>query len=153
MPAWLWIAGGTLIALLLVAAITAIWIRRSGFSAAEGAAELKAIGIDLARLPGRLRALSRDDRVPRRVRWMLIGLAIYIASPIDPIPDFIPGIGHLDELILVPLALRWIRRQVPDEVWYVYVPPRQPIGGNTRADRSGSGISGSSGNTGRWTRR
>ncbi len=122
-----------------------LWIRRAGFTAAEGAAELRAIGLDLARLPKRLWALSRDERVPRRVRWALIGLAIYIASPIDPIPDFLPGIGHLDELILVPFALRWIRRQVPEDVWETYVPPRQPIGGNTRAGRSGSGISGSSG--------
>lgn len=145
MPLWLWIVIGVLAILILAGVGMLLWIRRSGFTAAEGAAELRAIGLDLARLPKRLWALTRDDRVPRRARWALIGLAIYIASPIDPIPDFLPGIGHLDELILVPFALRWIRRQVPDDVWETYVPPRQPIGGNTRAERSGSGISGSSG--------
>lgn len=131
--------------MLLAATALLIWIRRSGVTAAEGMEELRAIGLDLARLPGRLRALARDERVPRKVRWMLIGLAIYIASPIDPIPDVIPGIGHLDELVIVPLALRAIRRRIPDDVWRTYVPARQPIGGKIRADRSGSGMSGSSG--------
>jgi uncharacterized membrane protein YkvA (DUF1232 family) len=126
-----------------------LWIRSTGFTAREGAAELKAIGLDLVRLPGRLRALSKDERIPRRVRWMLIGLAIYVASPIDPIPDFLPVIGHLDELIIVPFALRAIRRRIPDDVWEEHVPPRQPIGAKTRTERSGSGISGSSGKTGR----
>lgn len=145
MPPWAWIVIGGGGALLLAGIVLLLWIRRSGFTPDEGAAELRSIGLDLARLPKRLWALSRDDRVPRRVRWALIGLAIYIASPIDPIPDFLPGIGYLDELILVPFFLRWIRRQIPDDVWDAYVPPRQPIGGNTRAERSGSGISGSSG--------
>lgn len=145
MPFWAWIAVAVAGAALLAGVAMLLWIRRAGFTAAEGAAELRAIGLDLARLPKRLWALSRDERVPRRVRWALIGLAIYIASPIDPIPDFLPGIGHLDELILVPFILRWVRRQVPNDVWETYIPPRQPMGGMTRAESSGSGISGSSG--------
>lgn len=149
MPAWAWVIASVVLAMLIVGVVLLLWIRRSGFTAAEGAAELRAIGIDLARLPGRLMALSKDPRVPRSVRWMLIGLAIYIVSPIDPIPDFLPGIGHLDELILVPFFLRAIRRRIPDDVWDEYVPPRQPMGGKTRAERSGAPISGSSGKTGR----
>jgi len=54
----------------------------------------------------------------------LIGLAIYIASPIDAIPDFIPVIGYLDEVILVPLILIHIRRMIPQEVWIAYFPDR-----------------------------
>lgn len=149
MATWAWVLAGAALTIIVAGAALLIWIRRSGYTAADGAVELRAIGIDLARLPGRLRALSRDPRVPRSARWMLVGLAIYIVSPIDPIPDFLPGIGHLDELILVPIILRAIRRRIPDEVWRDHIPSRQPIGGKTRADRSGSGISGSSGNTGR----
>jgi uncharacterized membrane protein YkvA (DUF1232 family) len=83
---------------------------------------------------------------------MLIGLAIYVASPIDIIPDFLPGIGHLDEMILVPIVLRRIRRMIPAHVWSEHFPARettsgedQPIGSNTCADRSGRSNDGSSG--------
>jgi uncharacterized membrane protein YkvA (DUF1232 family) len=149
MPALLWVVAVIFGALLASGLVLLLWIRSTGFTAAEGAAELKSIGMEVVRLPGKLRALARDERVPRQVRWMLIGLAIYIASPIDPIPDFLPGIGYLDELIIVPFALRAIRRRIPDEVWEEYLPPRQRIGSKTRAERSGSDISGSSGKTGR----
>jgi uncharacterized membrane protein YkvA (DUF1232 family) len=60
---------------------------------------------------------AAEPRPPRRARWWLIGLALYVASPIDPIPDFLPGIGHLDELILVPLVLARVRRMIPPAVW------------------------------------
>jgi len=117
-----------LIAVLIVVAVAAVafvvWLRRAALSPAEGAAELRALGVELVRLPGRLRRVAADPRTPRRARWWLIGLAIYIASPIDPIPDFLPGIGHLDELILVPIILRHIRAMIPAEVWDEHVPRR-----------------------------
>jgi len=101
-----------------------IWLRRLGMTPAVAAAELKALGLDLARLPGRLRRVAADQRTPRRCRWWLFGLALYVASPIDPIPDFLPGIGHLDEIIIVPLVLRHVRRMIPPEVWAEHFPPR-----------------------------
>jgi hypothetical protein len=101
-----------------------IWLRRSAMSPGEAATELRALGVDLVRLPGRLRRLASDPRTPRRARWWLIGLAIYVVSPIDPIPDFIPGIGHLDELLVVPLVLRRTRRMIPPDVWVEHFPPR-----------------------------
>jgi uncharacterized membrane protein YkvA (DUF1232 family) len=102
-----------------------ILARRSNLSAAQGAAYVRSLGVDLARLPGRLRRVAADPRTPRRARWWLIGLAVYIASPIDPIPDFLPVIGHLDEIILVPIILRHIRGMIPDNVWLEQFPPRQ----------------------------
>jgi uncharacterized membrane protein YkvA (DUF1232 family) len=72
-----------------------------------------------------LRRLARDPRTPRRARWLLVALAIYVASPVDPIPDFIPVIGHLDELIVVPLVLARVRRLVPPQVWTEYFPQRE----------------------------
>jgi len=82
------------------------------------------LGADLARLPGRLRRVTADPRTPRRARWLLIALAIYVASSIDLIPDVIPGIGHLDEMVIMPLMLRRIRRMVPPEVWAEHFPSR-----------------------------
>ena len=119
------IAAATLILIAAIAVVAlAIWLRRAAKSPTEAAAELRALGIDLLRLPGRLRRVAADPRTPRRARWWLIGLAIYVASPIDPIPDFLPGIGHLDELILVPLVLAHVRRMIPPEVWREHFPPR-----------------------------
>jgi uncharacterized membrane protein YkvA (DUF1232 family) len=110
--------------IVAVAIACALWLRRSAMTPAEAAAELKAYGLDLARLPGRLRRVAADPRTPRRCRWWLIGLAIYVASPIDPIPDFLPGIGHLDEIVVVPFVLRHVRHMIPPEVWSEHFPPR-----------------------------
>jgi len=119
------IAGGGVVAAV-------VWYRRSTLSRAEAIALMRALGVDLVRLPGRLRRLAADPRTPRRARWWLIGLALYVASPIDPIPDFIPIIGHLDEVILVPIVLRRIRRMIPAEVWAEHFPPRPPTGTGSR---------------------
>jgi uncharacterized membrane protein YkvA (DUF1232 family) len=130
---WLWLlvalSGLTILALAILFTVA----RRSNMTAAEGAAYVRALGVDMMRLPGRLRRVAADPRTPRRARWWLIGLAVYIASPIDPIPDFIPVIGHLDEIILVPIILRHIRQMIPDDVWNAQFPPRG------RADMPGAG--------------
>jgi uncharacterized membrane protein YkvA (DUF1232 family) len=58
----------------------------------------------------------RDKRVPSRVKATLFILAAYLASPIDIIPDFIPGIGQVDDLVLAAFALDQILNRVPDDV-------------------------------------
>lgn len=98
------------------------WIRRSPLTAGQTAAKLHAHGLDLVRLPGRLRRVAADPRTPRRARWLLVALAVYVASPIDLIPDVIPVIGHLDELVIVPLVLIRVKRMVPPEVWADHFP-------------------------------
>jgi uncharacterized membrane protein YkvA (DUF1232 family) len=113
-----------IVSLLIGGLIFVIWLKRQSMSPAEGVAYLRELGVDLVRLPGRLRRVASDPRTPRKARWWLIGLAIYIASPIDIIPDFLPVIGYLDEVILVPLILIHIRRMIPQEVWIEYFPDR-----------------------------
>lgn len=122
---WLWIAPAILAVLLAPLLVILIWAWRSGMTPAEARIELWELGIDLVRLPGRLQRVAADPRTPRRARWWLIGLAIYVASPIDPIPDFLPVVGYLDELILVPLIIRHVRRMILDEVWHEHFPPRR----------------------------
>jgi len=50
--------------------------------------------------------LSRDPRVPRRRKLLLIALGAYLALPFDLVPDFIPVAGQLDDAIIVALVLR-----------------------------------------------
>ena len=48
---------------------------------------------------------GRDPRVPWYARALAAGVVAYAFSPIDLIPDFIPVLGYLDDLILVPLGI------------------------------------------------
>ena len=57
-----------------------------------------------------------DPRTPKKAKWLLRFIFIYFLSPIDLIPDFIPVIGFLDEIILLPGALLMVRRLIPKEV-------------------------------------
>jgi uncharacterized membrane protein YkvA (DUF1232 family) len=54
--------------------------------------------------------LARDRELPRSQRVLIVLLAAYLASPIDLVPDFVPGLGYLDDALLVALSLRWILR-------------------------------------------
>ncbi|MGE0053829.1 MAG: YkvA family protein [Hyphomicrobium sp.] len=63
-----------------------------------------------------LASALRDPRTPFAARFLGVAVVAYALSPIDLIPDFIPVIGFLDELILLPLALWAIRRMIPSEV-------------------------------------
>ncbi len=58
----------------------------------------------------------RDPRVPWYAKALAALVAAYAFSPIDPIPDFIPVIGYLDELILLPLGIILVIRLIPDDV-------------------------------------
>ena len=63
-----------------------------------------------------VRRLRKDPRVPRRAKIAVLIAGIWVASPIDLIPEFIPVIGPLDDIVVVALALRYAGRQVPREV-------------------------------------
>ncbi len=59
---------------------------------------------------------ARDPRTPLLVRLLALGIAAYAFSPIDLIPDFIPVLGYLDDLILIPLGIALVVKLVPHEV-------------------------------------
>ena len=63
---------------------------------------------------------SRDPRVPWYAKVVAIAVAAYALSPIDLIPDFIPVIGYLDELLILPLGIWVVVRLIPDEVMVEY---------------------------------
>ena len=75
---------------------------------------------------GRVRALKRevyalyfacrDPRVPWYAKALAGIVVAYAFSPIDLIPDFIPVLGYLDDLVLVPLGVLAVRRMIPPAV-------------------------------------
>ena len=60
--------------------------------------------------------LTRDRRVPARSKATLVVLGAYLASPIDIVPDFIPCLGHVDDLVIAAFALDQMLNRVPPEV-------------------------------------
>jgi uncharacterized membrane protein YkvA (DUF1232 family) len=67
---------------------------------------------DILRL---VRNLLVDRSVPPAVRVALIGLLAWLVNPIDLIPDFIPVLGPLDDVVVAILVLRFVRRRLGDE--------------------------------------
>jgi uncharacterized membrane protein YkvA (DUF1232 family) len=63
-----------------------------------------------------VRRLRRHPAVPRGVRVVLVVAGLWVLSPIDLIPEFLPVIGPLDDVVVVALALRYASRRVPREV-------------------------------------
>jgi len=58
-------------------------------------------------------------RHPDAPRWLKVGTALivlYLLSPIDLIPDAIPLFGVVDDLVIVPLAIRWLLARLPANV-------------------------------------
>jgi uncharacterized membrane protein YkvA (DUF1232 family) len=54
--------------------------------------------------------MAADPTAPRRVRISLVLLLAYLISPIDLVPDFLPVIGHADDVIILAIALRSVVR-------------------------------------------
>src|SRR3954447_9863843 len=59
---------------------------------------------------------GRDPRVPWYAKLVALVVAAYALSPIDLIPDFIPVLGYLDDLIIVPLGIVLVVRLIPAEL-------------------------------------
>jgi uncharacterized membrane protein YkvA (DUF1232 family) len=71
------------------------------------------------RLKGEITALwlaSRDSRTPWYAKALAVIVVGYALSPIDLIPDFIPVLGYLDDLVLLPIGIYLVLRLIPPEV-------------------------------------
>ncbi|MEX2185121.1 MAG: DUF1232 domain-containing protein [Chloroflexota bacterium] len=73
------------------------------------AREIVKVVPDVLRL---IRALLLDRAVPLDVRLVLVALLAWIASPIDLIPEFIPVLGPLDDVVVAVVAMRYVRRRL-----------------------------------------
>ncbi len=89
-----------------VALVALFWVFRP-----RGVSVRELVGVipDLVRM---LRSIVADPSSPTDVRVVLVGLLIWILSPIDLIPEFIPVVGPLDDVLVAVVALRYVRRRV-----------------------------------------
>lgn len=78
--------------------------------------KLKAWAKSLKRDVVALWIAARDSRTPIYAKFMAAAVAAYALSPIDLIPDFIPVLGYLDDLIIVPLGIFFCVRLIPAEL-------------------------------------
>ena len=102
-----WIVGAVITVIAVwILLLVVFWVFRPRGASVR---DIMAVVPDLLRL---LRSLIGDRSVPADVRVVLIGLLAWIVSPIDLIPEFIPGVGPLDDVIVAIVALRYVRRRV-----------------------------------------
>jgi len=92
--------------LIWVALLLLFWaLRPRGVPAGE----LVRLVPDILRL---LRAIIGDRMAPLDVRVVLVGLLIWMISPIDLIPEFIPVLGPLDDVVVAVVSMRYVRRRL-----------------------------------------
>jgi len=91
---------------LWVAVLVLFWAFRPRGVAVR---EVLAIVPDVLRL---LRSLIGDRSAPLDVRVVLVGLVAWIISPIDLIPEFVPVLGPIDDIVVAVVAMRFVRRRM-----------------------------------------
>jgi uncharacterized membrane protein YkvA (DUF1232 family) len=105
---WFLIAGIAVVVLWLVAVLVLLRLGRRML-----ARELLTLLPNLLRL---FRDLLRDPRVPRSSKALLVLGGLWLASPIDLIPEFLPAIGGIDDAIVAALVLRHLVKRAGPEV-------------------------------------
>lgn len=100
--AWLLVGFGALVAMWAVAVAWLVWAGRRS--------DARALATFIPDCVVLVTRLARDPRVPRRRRLLLLALIVYLASPLDLVPDVVPVLGQLDDALVVALVLRHVVR-------------------------------------------
>jgi uncharacterized membrane protein YkvA (DUF1232 family) len=58
----------------------------------------------------------RHPHAPAWLKWGTAAIVLYLVSPIDLVPDAIPFLGAIDDLVIIPFAIRWLLRKLPPEI-------------------------------------
>jgi uncharacterized membrane protein YkvA (DUF1232 family) len=105
---WLVIGVLTMVAVWLIAVVVLLWMGRKTI-----AKELVTLVPNLLRL---FRGLIGDQRVPWSSKALLVVGVLWLASPIDLIPEFVPGVGPIDDAVVASLVLRHLVKRAGPEV-------------------------------------
>jgi uncharacterized membrane protein YkvA (DUF1232 family) len=102
--------------LIAVAVVVGLWTVLVVLAARLPAGLLKDLAGFLPACVTLARRLRTDPRVPWQAKAAVIVAGLWVLSPIDLLPEFLPVIGPLDDVVVVALALRYAARRVPREV-------------------------------------
>lgn len=82
--------------------------------------QLRSLALDVVQLvPNLVKLLTRlmkDPRVPRRSKLMIGGLVAYLVSPIDLVPDFLPGVGRVDDVLIAVFVINHLIDRAGEDV-------------------------------------
>jgi len=95
---------------------------------------------ELKRLVYALGLASRDPRTPWPARLVAAAVVGYAISPLDLIPDVIPVLGLLDDLVLIPLGVALAVRLIPAEVWCDALQAAEQGGGRLPGGKAGATV-------------
>src|SRR3954468_19596701 len=110
MPTWArWV-------LLVLAVWTSTWVLLVVLARRLPAGALKELAGFIPSCVTMIRRLRKHPAAPRRAKIALALGGLYVLSPIDLIPEFLPVIGPLDDIVVFALILRYAARQVPRDV-------------------------------------
>jgi uncharacterized membrane protein YkvA (DUF1232 family) len=80
---------------------------------------LKRLSVIWSVVRGDAKVLWHALRHPQAPGWLKLGVAglvVYLVSPVDLVPDVLPVIGVVDDIVLVPLVIGWLLRKLPASV-------------------------------------
>ena len=110
MPWWAWL-------LIAFAAAVVVWAGLVVWLVATGRrADARALATFIPDCVVLVTRLTRDARVPRRRKLLLLALVGYLSLPIDLVPDFVPVAGQLDDVLIVALVLRHVVKSGGEEL-------------------------------------
>ncbi|MET1038938.1 MAG: YkvA family protein [Aeromicrobium sp.] len=104
------VAGGLVVVWILLIAV--LWWQGRKHADPVGRRDALRLVPDVVRL---LRRLASDRTLPRGVRVRIVLLGVYLASPVDLVPDVIPVIGYADDVVIVAWVLRSVVRRAGPE--------------------------------------
>lgn len=79
----------------------------------------KRLSLVWAVVKGDARLLWLALQHPQAPKWLklgAVGIVLYLLSPVDLIPDVVPFFGVMDDIVLVPLAVRWLYKRLPESL-------------------------------------
>lgn len=80
---------------------------------------LKRLSVLWSLVKGDARLLWRALKHPQAPGWLklgTVGLVLYLVSPVDLIPDVLPVLGLVDDIVLIPLAINWLLSRLPAQI-------------------------------------